>query len=239
MRLVDTRDPSAEVTVTDYETETRHAYQDAVRASAYKEQHQGTGFRWARLTSHRELRSVRRGIRRFGVRDGDRVLDAPCGTGVAGRVLSASGALVFPSDISAEMMSLAAAEYEPGRVVGFTRSDLAALPFADNSFAGAVVLGLMHRLPPMLKRECLLEVARVTTRFAIVSFTVDTTAQRIKRTLLRAVRPNHRFAPEPMSPGAIQRLCDAAGFRVVRAEVVVPLLSGEVVFWLERTGTAA
>jgi ubiquinone/menaquinone biosynthesis C-methylase UbiE len=185
----------------------------------------------------REVGSVRAALRHFGS-DGGAVLDVPCGTGVAAAAFNGTQRLLVAADISLEMMQIARPEYRPDRLQGMLQSDITRLPASDGAFDGAVVLGFMHRVPPEVKESALREIARVSRRFAVVSFSVDSGAQRLKQTLVHWIRPGHAAAPAPMPAADIDALCRRCGFRIVRAAAVAPPLSAERVYWLERASTA-
>lgn len=216
----------------DYEKGTRNAYRDPERAARYHRQHQGS-LSWARFTMWREVNSVGAALRHFGS-GGGAVLDIPCGTGVTAAAFNGAPHSLVAADISLEMMQLARPEYRPDRLRGMLQSDITQLPVGDGAFDGAVVLGFMHRVPAEVKEATLREIARVSRRFAVVSFSVDSLAQRVKQTLVHWIRPAHAAAPAPMPTGDIHALCRRCGFRIVRASPVAPPLSAERVYWLEK-----
>ena len=81
-------------------------------------------------------------------------------------------------------------------------------------------------------KDAMDELYRVSQDFSIVSFTVDSFAYRLKKTLLRIVKPGHSNAPAPMRIDSIRNLIVSAGFNVDNELMVAPFLSGETVFWL-------
>jgi SAM-dependent methyltransferase len=215
-----------------YEVETRHAYQDKARADAYDVQHM-RGWSWARVTMHREVGLVRAALARYGVARGAKVLDVPCGTGVAAPSFT-EGASVVASDISAEMMSFARGRYAARAFAGFVQGDITAMPFRDGTFDASVVLGFMHRVPAEVKEASARELARITSRVLIASFSVDSAAQRWKRRIIGLLKPRHAFSPAPWSRRHIERLLTDAGFEVRSWSSVVPVLSAEVIVVAER-----
>ena len=100
-----------------YDNETRAGYQDAQRARAYKYRTQR--ITWARFTTARELELVQAMLAEYVVEDGEAVLDAPCGTGIAGPLLGQAGVRVVALDIALEMMALARGEYRADDFSGF------------------------------------------------------------------------------------------------------------------------
>ena len=219
--------------IDDYESRTRSAYRNADRANRYKAQHQGD-LSWARFAMWREVRSVRRAVTHFGVLPEEMVLDVPCGTGVAGPALCSTGAQVLAADISREMMGLARPEYDASCFRGFTQLDITRLPFRDESVTGAVILGFMHRVPKEIKHSALAEAVRVSRRLIVVSYTVDSLLQRLKKKILKWIRPGYGEAPRPLAMSEILQMFSDLDLRLVHMTRVAPLLSGEVVFWLAR-----
>ena len=215
----------------EYEEKTRSAYQGD-KVEDYKKHTQG--FRWGRFTMWREIGIVEKAFRHYGLGAGDVVVDVPCGSGIAGEMLSRLDADIVGMDISMEMMREARHEYDPRHARGFVQGDFTRLPLPDGSVDAALVLGFMHRVPYEIKVASLRETARISRRCAIVSFCVDSLIQRGKRLLLNRLRPNHSSAPAPMRMEDILDLCRAEGFRVRRVSKVAAPLSGEVVIWLEK-----
>ena len=220
----------------DYDVSTRSAYQGS-KVDDYKRHTQG--LRWARFTMWREVGIVERAMRNFDLRHGEVMLDAPCGTGITAGIMDGNARMVVGLDISRDMMAEARKEYSAATVAGLVQGDLTCLPLVDRAVAGTVVLGFMHRVPPGVRSDSIREIYRVTQRFAAISFTVDSVAQRMKRRAVRLLRPDHQFAPSPLPMQGVLDLCRTAGFRVCRAEHVLRPLSGEVVLWLEKVEAKA
>jgi len=220
----------------DYDERTRSAYSGA-KVADYKRHTQG--LRWGRFTMWREVRIVERAVRHFGLEHKELLLDVPCGTGIIAGVVKRNPGRVVGLDISREMMVEARKEYAAATISGFIQGDLTRLPLANGAVAGTVVLGFMHRVPPDVRLDSMCEIYRVTQRFAAISFTVDSVAQRIKRRIVRLLRTDHQFAPSPMPMQEVLDLCQTAGFRVCRAEHVLRPLSGEAVLWLEKVAAKA
>src|SRR6266540_1394938 len=98
----------------DYENETRAAYRSPERAAAYKRYHT-TDRSWALIATRLEQRLIRRMLSAHDWSAADTMLDVPCGTGILGPTVARVPASIVASDISAEMMALAATEYDAGR----------------------------------------------------------------------------------------------------------------------------
>jgi len=214
-----------------YESLTRDKYKDTNVAKAYRAQHQDSNT-WAKFTMTRELSFVDKGLSYYTTSKKDYLLDIPCGTGVAGSILSKHQSNVIAADISYEMMLEASEEYNPVSFTGFVQSDITKIPLDDSFVRGSIVLGFMHRVPDHVKKDAMDELYRVSQDFSIVSFTVDSFAYRLKKTLLRIVKPGHSNAPAPMRIDSIRNLIVSAVFNVDNELMVAPFLSGETVFWL-------
>lgn len=216
-----------------YEKDTRTAY-DQAKAEIYKRQ-QTEGFSWIRLTTWREKLLVKRCLGQCGLEPSSVLLDIPCGTGVLGSVFAYFPSKVFASDISDDMMALAKNEYRKETFGGFVKTDIMQTSFSRSSFACVVTIGLMHRLPLVLRRKALGEISALTSRYIVLSDSVDSPMQRLKRRLLAVIRSGYRSAPSPMPLRTILEEIDAKGLRVKQIYAVVPFLSSEMVFLLEKT----
>ena len=85
------------------------------------------------------------------------VLDAACGTGLVGESLALLGYRLTGCDVSPRML---AAAQRTGAYAALAQGDLAALPFADNAFAGFIAMGATG--PGHAPPAALAELARVT-----------------------------------------------------------------------------
>ena len=79
------------------------------------------------------------------------------------------------------------------------------------------------------------EIARVSRRFAIVSFSLDSPLQRVKHAVLRAVTSRHVPAPSPAHGGQVEAEIRAAGCRVAARVAILPWLSAEWLYLIEKT----
>jgi SAM-dependent methyltransferase len=92
-----------------------------------------------RLTDERNRAETRETIDLLGLKQGDSVLDAPCGHGRISNLLAAAGAAVTGVDSSELFLEKASADAEAAGVeVAYRRGDLRDLPVEEGSF-GAVV----------------------------------------------------------------------------------------------------
>jgi len=90
---------------------------------------------------------------------GARLLDVGCGPGRDAAWLTAHGAFVIGTDLSAGMLALARAAL-PGRLV---QLDMRRLPFADGAFAGLWGMASLLHLPKADMPGALHEIRRVLT----------------------------------------------------------------------------
>lgn len=219
----------------DYEKDTRAAYRTLERAAAYK-RHQTQDWSWARAATRQEQRRIERILRRYVWSKDDIVLDIPCGTGILAAVLNRFPFRVVASDISPEMMALAGGEYRASTFRGFVRGDIRQVPMKPAAFACVFTLGFMHRVALEIRRDALGELARLSRRLIIVSYTIDTSLQRLKKRFIGAALPRYEPAPCPAYLGEVLADFEAQGLRVRHAFHVMPLLSAELVFVLEKAG---
>lgn len=89
---------------------------------------------------------------------GKRVLDIGCGAGILARSLSDRGAHVAGVDPNAEALELAR---EAVPTATFRQAAAEALPFAEDSFDGAIFLNSLHHVPEPAMHRALEEAARV------------------------------------------------------------------------------
>jgi SAM-dependent methyltransferase len=107
----------------------------------------------------------------YHVRAGGRILDLGCGTGDLARYLSGTGFQVTGCDVSARMLTRAAAADPAGRVDWVRLSPCwQALPFSDGAFEAVIVSSVLEYLgsPAAALAEC----ARVVRPGAVVLATV-------------------------------------------------------------------
>jgi ubiquinone/menaquinone biosynthesis C-methylase UbiE len=160
----------------------------------------------------------------------DKVLDAPCGTGYIGGILSRNKASIVASDISLEMMELAGNEYYSNNFLGFVQSDITKSPFVDEEFRCVIVLALMHRLPEEIRKNVLSEIERVSSKFVIVSYSIESLSQRLKQWVLLKAKKSHVPAPASISLEVIHNELSAAGLKIIKMNHIVYFLSAKVVF---------
>ncbi|MBZ9849991.1 class I SAM-dependent methyltransferase [Mesorhizobium sp. CA14] len=219
-----------------YELATKHRYQNPSFAERYLDGYAG-GLKLSTFASHviarREQNCIAKALKTCSPLPAQ-VLDIPCGTGKLADVLSRHDCQVMAADISMEMMALAKTAYEgrPG-FRGFIRCDVTQLPLADESFDTVICLRLIHLIPPHLRRKIINELARVTSRRLIVSYGLASRFQRIRLRLRRMIT-GRVSAPHPVNFNVAREDFSEAGLKLVSSFSILPLLSCEQVFVLEK-----
>jgi len=175
-----------------------------------------------------------RELSRYSWSDKDRLLDIPCGTGILGKLLHGFPFKIVASDISLEMMELAREGYPADRFIDCVQADITNTGFSGEAFACIVVLGFMHRVPLDIKRAALREVSALANRLVVITCSVGSPLQRLKKKFLATIRRNHVPAPCPEPLREIIAECEASGFKVARSFMVVPFLSAEAMLVLEK-----
>lgn len=95
-------------------------------------------------------------VRLTGLGPGARVADLGCGSGVFTALLRQRGFVCTGVDLSANLLRIARGKF-PG--IDFIEGDVEHLPFADASFDGALLGGVLHHLPD--PSRCAAEVMRI------------------------------------------------------------------------------
>jgi len=216
-----------------YELNTKNAYRNKKKAKEYQDQYI-KGAKWARFTMWRQKGIIKNLLDHCKINEDDAVLDIPCGTGYIGNILSTCKGQVFASDISSEMMDLGFGEYGQGNLAGFVQSDITEIPFPDGAFRSVIVLALMHRLPSEIRARVLSETYRVTNKYVIMSYSVESFSQKIKQWLLLKIKGSHIPAPASIPLEVMREELAAAGFTTVKMKHIVFFLSAKVVFLLKK-----
>jgi demethylmenaquinone methyltransferase / 2-methoxy-6-polyprenyl-1,4-benzoquinol methylase len=192
----------------------------------------GLDQRWRRVTA----RSV--------VRQGDRVLDACCGTGDLALAGERAGGRVVGLDFSERMLERARRK---SRTIEWVRGDLLALPFPDASFDAATVgfgvrnledlEGGLRELRRVLRGAGRLAVLEITQPRGIAAPFYRLWFDRLVPLLGKVLPGGSAYAYLPASvrrfpgPDELAALLAAAGFRAVRyrlfAAGIVALHTGE------------
>jgi ubiquinone/menaquinone biosynthesis C-methylase UbiE len=211
-----------------YERDTRTAYRSPARAAQYQAYHT-RDWSWGRLSTIMERRCLERLLRPL-MRTGDRVLDVPCGTGILASLLNHRGIQVVAADIAAEMMALARDAYAADTCRGYLQCDITSMPLATRSVDSVMTIGFMHRVPAAVRRAALAELFRICRRYAVISISLDTPAQRFKHRVLHLIRRQHVPAPRPATAAEIEADITAAGFRLAARAAILPFFSAESLY---------
>lgn len=217
----------------DYEKETRSAYRSEQRAKAYKEQYT-KGLKWARFTMWRERVVIKKALKACNLKENEKILDFPHGTGILIQVLADTPSSYVAADISQEMMAHASKEIVSKPPLSYIQADITKPPFKEGSFACVITLSLMHRLPPEIRKEILEATKSIAQRNLIISYSVDSNLQRLKQWLIHKIKPEHESAPRPISlKNSIDEI-ESYGLKIIKIYKVASFLSAEVIFFLEK-----
>ena len=219
----------------DYRTDTRDAYRSDSRARAYEEQYT-RGTKWARFTMWRQRALIKGLLDRCGLDETSNIIDLPCGTGFIGKELCETRASVVASDISPAMMARARSQYSGPNFHGFVQCDITGPPFKEGSFDCVILLALMHRLPRELRHKALRNIAWISKRFIIVSYSLDSGPQRLKQWVTRIVYPGYTPAPSPLPLQDIIAEIESFALVVRRRSYVARFFSGKLLLLVERNG---
>ena len=222
--------------MTDYLKDTKNAYKNEAKASSYFLQHH-QGLTWARFVMALELKNVEKAFKFFNVGKQDTLLDVPCGTGVAAKVVGKVGCNVFAVDVSEEMLGFARLQYNTIDEGKIFLGDITNLKLPDKCVLGAIVLGFFHRTPDEIVENSLSELNRTSVSFVVASFAVDTPIQRIKRFMLSMLNSSYVEAPIKRKLEDIVKLFNKSGFEVCKINHPLPLLSSEVLLWAKVVET--
>lgn len=167
------------------------------------------------------------------------VLDVPCGSGRLREVLRTAAARYVGADYSDAMLQASrAAGSDPAPLdrSAWIRADIAALPFADQSFDAVVVCRLLHHFGSTAQLEAALrECARVARKLVIASFW-DRGSIPAQRKLLRrklgAANADSRIA---RSRDQIRNALGAANLRATRFQARPRFLSQQTFFVAEHS----
>jgi hypothetical protein len=92
----------------------------------------------------------------------------------------------------------------------------------------------MHRLPKGIRKEVLSEVAYLSNKFIIISYSSDSPYQRMKHWLIKKIWLNYKSAPSPVPFQDIMEEFNSHRLTIKKAFRVVYFLSAEVLFLLEK-----
>jgi SAM-dependent methyltransferase len=108
------------------------------------------------FTSDSNERLIDAFVRLSGLSAGARVVDLGCGSGVFTNILQRRGYRCSGVDLSPKLIAIARSQYSG---IDFQEGDIEQLPFADASFDGVLLSGVVHHLPDLSR--CAAEVFRI------------------------------------------------------------------------------
>jgi SAM-dependent methyltransferase len=109
------------------------------------------------------MHGVHAAVRALAPQQGDRVLDAGCGTGLTVRRYFHADLRVAALDLSGRSLAHLRATIGTTESLALVRGNLAALPFADGAFDRVLCANAIQHLPTKKARsDCVRELARVT-----------------------------------------------------------------------------
>ncbi|MDH5542740.1 MAG: class I SAM-dependent methyltransferase [Nitrospinota bacterium] len=217
----------------DYEKETKNAYKNIEKAEDYFSGY-SKGIKWRRYSTWKQNQNLKKALVKCNLDKSDIVYDIPCGTGIAGRIFKDFPPAIVASDISMEMMAYAKNEYRKEGFYGFLQSDITNLPLKSGTSKCAVVLSFMHRVPREIRTGALKELNRLTNRYIIVTYAVDSFAQRFKKALIKILKPGFVPAPSPTAYSEIIKEFRENNLKVLREYRIMPILSSSIMFLLEK-----
>lgn len=157
-----------------------------------------------------------------------KVLDVPCGTGRITEMLLDQGLSVTGGDISPAMMEVAGEKCARfGDRIQFRQLDLERLDVPDNSYDLVSCIRLFHHLDTAAREKILRELARVSRRHVLVNMSLSTPYYRARRSLKRTLR--QPISTTSSTWAEIAREAEAAGLRIERRRLVLPLVSENLV----------
>jgi ubiquinone/menaquinone biosynthesis C-methylase UbiE len=140
-----------------------------------------------RLFQRAGLRALSRALRVLGSETS--VLDAACGTGRFSKALLNWGFHVTCADISHEMIEVAKSRLPAAdRRLHFGRASADALPFSNEAFDAVVSMRFLPHIPTQQRRVMLREMARVSRRWVVCSYTYSNRWYQYRRGLKRRLR---------------------------------------------------
>ncbi len=216
-----------------YERDTRFFFFFLQIAQRYKNRY-SHGISWMYMAMAREKRCVEKALGHCILSSTDVALDIPCGTGFIADVLLKRGIPIVAADISREMMSLAVEDYEGSKFTGFVEADITSSPFRKNAFECVLVLGLMHRVPEYVKEEILKDIATITNKYLIMSFSETNFFQRLKLACLKMIKPAHKPSAYPLPIKRIFSLAKQNGWEILKVYRPIWYFSSDVVFLLKK-----
>ncbi len=149
--------------------------------------------------------------------EGERVLDACCGTGGLARRMAASGRQVVGVDLSPRNIAFAT-QNRSSASLSFAVGDVAHLDYEDQAFDVATVVMALHEMPEACRVPVFRELGRVATRVLVVDFAVpmprNVSGLRNRALELAAGREHVNAFRNYSQRGGLPSIVDAADLQV-------------------------
>lgn len=188
-----------------------------------------------RLVHWRETKILKEWLKELAQEGPGLCLDAPCGYGRFSHLILKSGYKLISGDLSLAMVERAKRwEYNGHNPIGIVINMLSRLPFVDSSFEVVLCLRFFHHLHLAVERVAVLtEIARVTRRWAIVSFYRKQPLHELQRKLRRHIkRSSTQISMVNLS--TFKEEVAAAGFSLKKIIALCPGLHGQHFALLEK-----
>jgi len=172
-----------------------------------------------------------------GVKDGERVLDAGCGTGIYSIELAKRGARVTALDASSEMIERARDKAEKaGASVDFIKADALKIPFPDNHFD--LVLSVCMLCFVKERDGALLEMKRVLRPGGrvVIALLNSRSPWALFRRIQGRVKETVYSSAEFISPNGIESSLEKAGFKDIKVRTCLFFLPINSEFYLGFSG---
>lgn len=193
-----------------------------------------------RLNDAREQKLLARCLKRIG--HVDSIADIGCGPGRFWPTIAAGvdQADLYGSDISESMLSYARTRFEDdlGERIALASGSVTALPFADSAFDCVVCMRLLHHFGERnVRLQAIEELARVASRFLIVSLWTDGNYKAWRRRRLEQKRGKRAYQNRFVVPRRVlEAEFTACGLRPVAHFDLVPGYSQWRYYVLEKAG---
>lgn len=190
-----------------------------------------------RLVHDREMRILERVFRAITPGGGFSVLDAPCGYGRFSPFLLARATFLVSTDYSPAMVERAVTWEANGRRPVGAVSDLKlGLPFAPASFETVFSLRFFHHLHESADRRTVLrEFARVSRRWAVISFYELNPLHRFQR-WVRGGLTHRRYRIKMLTREEFVTEAREAGWDIVRIHALIRGIHGQHIALLRKRG---
>lgn len=177
-----------------------------------------------------EQRIVKRFIKYHNLPSGH-VLDIPCGFGRFSPIFIEYGMKVTSADISHAMVERTRDKVFSGeRACNFLVASVKKLPFKEDSFDLCFTARLLHHNFTREERiNILRELGRVSKRFVIVTMYRENFFHKLTRKLRRLQRVIVMLSPDEMEEEVKE-----SGLRILKKEIVLPLVHSQVFLLLEK-----